>query len=680
MKLVIIKIISLMIVLLSLYSCKSEESINESKDLNLFVFKDAKDLKLNELQNKNIVKLQEKEIYSKLSICEVKLSILTKDSIKINLPDLDLNIYVQKIKYVTRDTNKYSWFGEITKMQGTTVLVINEKNVTGSITFNDKLYSIKPLGNGLHVLLEVDQSKFPKEHPPEFEYIKQQQNVFSPDSDTILTEFDIKESKTSHVITVIVAYTDAVNSAVFDINDLIQLAIDETNYSYLRSGVKIELELVHSYEVNYTESGSFNTDLTRFREDGDNRMDEIHDLRNSYNGDVAILIIDNNLSCGLASEILAKESTAFAVVHYDCATGYYSFAHEIGHLQGARHNPEEDNHILPFRYGHGYYYEPHHWRTIMSYQCPTYCTRLCNWSSPYVYYGGKWYLSKNGIGQWSEINDPGLNTIVSNILLADFNADNKADVFTAWGGKWRVSYGGTGSWQIINTSDATTKDILLGDFNGDDTTDVFTTWGGKWHVSYGGTGSWQTINTSGATINDILLGDFNADNKTDVFTTWGGKWRVSYGGTGSWQIINTSGATTNNILLGDFNGDNKTDVFTTWGGKWRVSYGGTGSWQILNTSDATTDNILLGDFNANNKADVFTTWGGKWRVSYGGTGSWQILNTSSATINDILLADFNDDNKDDVFSAWGTRKMGTSEKCNNVRVLNKTANLISSFR
>ena len=57
---------------------------------------------------------------------------------------------------------------------------------------------------------------------------------------------------------------------------------------------------------------------------------------------------------------------AYAVVGQNCATGYYSFGHEIGHLQGARHNPEADGLTLPFAYGHGFQNNvAPRWRTIM---------------------------------------------------------------------------------------------------------------------------------------------------------------------------------------------------------------------------------------------------------------------------------------------------------------------------
>ncbi len=124
------------------------------------------------------------------------------------------------------------------------------------------------------------------------------------------------------------------------------------------------------------------TDRDRFRIQKDRFMDEVHGLRDRYAADVAILITDSGGGCGIASAILANAATGFGVAKRDCATGNYTFGHEIGHLQGARHNPEADPSTNPFPYGHGYYYQPGRWRTIMSYNCPNGCTRGQFWSTP----------------------------------------------------------------------------------------------------------------------------------------------------------------------------------------------------------------------------------------------------------------------------------------------------------
>lgn len=71
--------------------------------------------------------------------------------------------------------------------------------------------------------------------------------------------------------------------------------------------------------------------------------------------------------CGWASEIGADSDESFAVVRWDCASALLSSPHEVGHLQGARHDPYNDSNNTPYAYGHGYVNVANRWRTIMAY-------------------------------------------------------------------------------------------------------------------------------------------------------------------------------------------------------------------------------------------------------------------------------------------------------------------------
>ncbi len=111
------------------------------------------------------------------------------------------------------------------------------------------------------------------------------------------------------------------------------------------------------------------TDLSRLRATNDGYMDELHSLRDSYGADLVSLIENEPAYCGYAYRMTSLStsfaSSAFSVVHHSCATGYYSFAHEIGHNQGAHHDPAQcqRRHLplrlrlpgalqqLPYRYG-----------------------------------------------------------------------------------------------------------------------------------------------------------------------------------------------------------------------------------------------------------------------------------------------------------------------------------------
>jgi hypothetical protein len=76
---------------------------------------------------------------------------------------------------------------------------------------------------------------------------------------------------------------------------------------------------------------------------------------------------------------------AFSVVSRNCATGYYSFAHELGHNLGCQHDhANAGNGAYSFSYGHRS--SGNQWRTIMSYAPGT---RIQHFSSPDVVYAGE---------------------------------------------------------------------------------------------------------------------------------------------------------------------------------------------------------------------------------------------------------------------------------------------------
>ena len=259
--------------------------------------------------------------------------------------------------------------------------MVRNGNIMGSIQDQGTLYRIEPVGNGVHALIKVDQGRFPPEHPPSFQQQERRGDIRAPGGMN-----DAARDALPVGIDVLVAYTTAARSAVADINATIQLAVAEANQSYINSGINIKLTLVDSFEVAYSESGkTFETILADFVANP-----TVQNRRNSSGADLAAMIINQTDYCGLADAIMANASTAYAVVHYDCATGYYSFAHELGHLQGARHDPATDPTNTPFAYGHGLQHlsPTPAWRTIMAYNCSGGCPRIQYWSNPNVQYGG----------------------------------------------------------------------------------------------------------------------------------------------------------------------------------------------------------------------------------------------------------------------------------------------------
>lgn len=264
-------------------------------------------------------------------------------------------------------------------------IVDNHGKLTGSVRLQGQLYKIRPLSSGGHAVIEVDELHAPDDHPA---------GVQVPDGPLAAAlergELDAPASaKANTVIRVMTVATNAAKNAAGDLTGLVNLAITESNQSYANSGISITLQSAGLYTTSYVESGSFSTDLARIRSTNDGVLDSVHSLRTQQTADVVMFMINNSSSCGLASAIGATASTAFAAVHWDCATGYYSFGHEIGHLQAARHDPANDPSTSPYAYGHGYQAPNKAWRTVMAYACTGGCPRINYWSNPSRSYGGQ---------------------------------------------------------------------------------------------------------------------------------------------------------------------------------------------------------------------------------------------------------------------------------------------------
>ncbi len=296
---------------------------------------------------------------------------------------------------------------------GTFLLVEKEGVLVGTVKAISAHYRINLVGNDIHVISELDETAFPPELNP----------VKSPETEAIVTTDVTPSVDDGSSIDVLVVYTDDARVNIGDahwgkpagyftaIENMIDLAIAETNEGYENSNITQRVNLIHTAEVSYDES-SFNwvTTLNRLQNSSDSFMDEVHTLRDNYCADEVVLLVNDQASCGLAyvmdTEDSSFEAYAFALVSTHCTTGYYSFGHELGHNMGTRHDWYVD---ATNTYAHAFANVTDSWRTIMAYNdecdcsneispCPDYnsratkgspsCSRLNYWSTPDVEYGG----------------------------------------------------------------------------------------------------------------------------------------------------------------------------------------------------------------------------------------------------------------------------------------------------
>lgn len=280
-----------------------------------------------------------------------------------------------------------SWAGSTRDGSGWVELVVTGSGATGTVWVGQTLYRFEPIGGGLHALIRVDLEKLPPEHTPD-NPTGASTHAPAPAAGAPRASgggpLSSMTASSSTRIDLLVVYTAAAASAT-NIGNLVSLAVNETNTSYSNSGISASVRSVYSAQVSYSEAGrSFLQHVQALEGTTDGMMDVVHTWRDQYGADVVVLIVNDSEACGRASQILATASTAFAAVHFDCATGNYSFGHEIGHLQGARHEVASDSSSTPFQYGHGYVDPSCQSRTIMATVFACAQRRVQCWSTPDV--------------------------------------------------------------------------------------------------------------------------------------------------------------------------------------------------------------------------------------------------------------------------------------------------------
>ena len=283
-------------------------------------------------------------------------------------------------------------------------LVIQGVDVLGSIRRGEETWQVRPLGDGHTAVYRYDTSLH-RAHPKRWgEFLLRNERRLKrtpPRGDAGASE---AAGDTGDVIDILVAYTPAARNAVGNIDAFVRFALDSTHRVYRNSAIGLRLRLVHQHMVRYAEHPDMGVDLDHLSETGDGHMDEIHLLRDHYGADLIALFVagaDENV-CGVAwipdfgrYPDRDLSDLGFSVTATDCETlTRHTLAHEIGHNQGADHNPYNAFPTSPpsFTYNRGLCNVAAGWHTTMSYAWNERgnCDRreIAYFSSPHLRYRG----------------------------------------------------------------------------------------------------------------------------------------------------------------------------------------------------------------------------------------------------------------------------------------------------
>jgi len=386
--------------------------------------------------------------------------IISSDVLLLNLFE-DRSITAKFDNGQARSENHFIWNGHIEGIEESQVTIVVQDDVmVGNIRASGESYQVRYMGEGVHVIREIDERFFPSEGEPI--------SVDNPSQgfDSFLSPAELQGetgADSGFTLDVMVVYTPAARLAAGGTTAMMALAdlvLAETNIAFSNSGVIPRVRLVHTEEVNYTESGSYSTDLNRLKDTADGFMDDIHTLRDTHGADMVSLFVEGGSLCGLAFTMTNPflntfELFAFSVVRRDCAEGNITFPHEIGHNMGLKHDRTDSPQDGVFSYSHGYVDILNSFRTIMGVfaSCrPSPCPKALHFSNPAVSFGE---------------NPTGVNFLDANSADAARSLNNTAFTVANW--RESVSQGlpptlNSVSPDIGPTSGGTTVTLIGTDF------------------------------------------------------------------------------------------------------------------------------------------------------------------------------------------------------------------------
>ncbi len=311
-----------------------------------------------------------------------------ENTLRLNLfDDVVFTAVLDQLK--TNNSGSQTWIGHLEGQEDSEVILVFKDGVlVGNIVPVEGFYQVRYHSDNIHSIRQINQLAFPPEAEP---VIPEGLSEESP------TEASDINATACSQIDILVAYTQAARQdagGTTAMEDLIDLAVEETNQGYQNSDIYHRMNLVHTVEVNYSEAGAdsswWSTALSRLRGTSDGYMDNVHSLRDLHGADLVTLIVNDKTYCGLAY-LTQMPAYGFSVVAKDCATGYYSFGHETGHNLGALHDRNQYSGGSDSKYYYGYQDPPpdKSFRTVMAYNCPGGCARRNYWSNPDITYNGK---------------------------------------------------------------------------------------------------------------------------------------------------------------------------------------------------------------------------------------------------------------------------------------------------
>ena len=319
---------------------------------------------------------------------------------------------------------EYYWYGDLVNTDtcgcywGTATFISKGSKRYGELTVNETKFEIHDLTSGISAIAEQDASHWNGKQCIDGE--EEKGGIGAPNTNA--PEQNANDSRTQArnqmcEVSILVMFSNNAANAngIANINDVIDLAIAQTHQAYFNSdiaGCDLRLRLVGAEElVGWTANPTqINNDVDFMRTDP-----FIAGRRQATGADVVILLTgmdyDNGVIGTSGYEVLPNNTVrtnlgnpqadlAFALLNVQDAASSLTFAHELGHVLGARHqdcqrftNPGcDDNGTIEHGFSWSYkpcFLKPRRYYTTVMHQLRQNRTRTKHYSNPDVISHGK---------------------------------------------------------------------------------------------------------------------------------------------------------------------------------------------------------------------------------------------------------------------------------------------------
>jgi len=346
MKLKNLKKITLLTVLVIVFAQKA------SSQQNLIEFLDKSTLSLTPEQNLKLKKAQDSDFREDVEVITVNSleKSIFENTLNLRLPDYNCNFKFQYRSSKHKNESNYSWYGELqgnsnTECEiGSILYIKNGERTHGQLEIGNDVYEFIDIERGKHLFYKYTEKAFGGfcgTTGSEIKHNDSQKNIIDSNIQSGCPE--------AGVINVLVLYTPSAHNAALNIGAVANMSMQQLEISLNNSAVntaKLNVNLVDVLPYSFTETNNINDDIGNFAGEL-----AAQSLRQANEADLVVLLTDGSYDFyyGVVDEIGPSFAGAYSIVQVNQATSYKTFAHEVGHLFGGRHDIDTDGTIE-----HGY--------------------------------------------------------------------------------------------------------------------------------------------------------------------------------------------------------------------------------------------------------------------------------------------------------------------------------------